>query len=155
MDHRFATALAALSLALAGAFASCGDDDGAPASATKDTAAPASAEIAATDFAFQPASLRGAAGQKLKLTIVNSGKAKHNFTIASASLDRDIEPGARLEVEVTFPASGGLAFQCKYHAARGMAGELLAGDAKPQPATGAKPAGSATASPGSAADYTY
>ena len=76
------------------------------------------------DFYFEPTLLKGKPGQKLSVELENEGKSEHNFSIDSQQLDKDLEPGDKLEVEVTFPKSGQLAFYCKYHRGQGMAGGL-------------------------------
>ena len=55
----------------------------------------------------------------------------HNITISSLGIDKDIPPQGRVEFVVTFPASGILAFSCKFHASLGMNGQLQAGDSAP------------------------
>jgi plastocyanin len=90
-------------------------------------------DLEADDFYFSPTFLQGAPGQKLKLTVENEGEAQHNLSLGGQGVDTDIPPDGKAEVEVTFPASGALRFFCKYHADEGMNGELLAGDATPQP----------------------
>lgn len=96
--------------------------------------------LEAGDFYFSPTFLRGAPGQKLKLEIENKGRAPHTFTLPEQKIDQTIPPGGKATVEVTLPQSGVLRFLCRFHAARGMNGELLAGDATPQPAS-SQPAG--------------
>ena len=90
-------------------------------------------DLEADDFYFSPTFLQGAPGQRLKLAVENEGEAQHNLSLGGQGVDTDIPPDGKAEVEVTFPASGALRFFCKYHADQGMNGELLAGDATPQP----------------------
>ncbi|MCC7105074.1 MAG: cupredoxin domain-containing protein [Chloroflexi bacterium] len=90
-------------------------------------------ELEADDFYFRPTFIRGRPGQKLKLEIENEGRVQHNFSLEAQRIDQNIAPDGKLEVEVTFPASGALRFYCKFHAGQGMNAELLAGDAQPQP----------------------
>ena len=52
----------------------------------------------------------------------------------SLGIDKDVPAKGKIDIEVTFPASGVALFTCKYHAAQGMSGELLVGDASPQAA---------------------
>jgi plastocyanin len=100
---------------------------------TRDVKALNELDLEADDFYFSPTFLQGAPGQKLKLTVENEGQAQHNLSLGGQGIDTDIPPDGKAEVEVTFPASGALRFFCKYHADQGMNGELLAGDATPQP----------------------
>jgi plastocyanin len=131
-------------LLLAGA---CGDDDDDADKidklgdqqvndhGTEDVTGKSEVEFETDNFYFGPTFLRGAAGQTLKLEIENEGDAKHNFTLMGSAIDTDIEPGAKAEIQVTFPASGVALFFCKYHRAQGMVGELLVGAAQPAAVT--------------------
>lgn len=76
------------------------------------------------DFYFEPTLLKGKPRQKLTIELENEGENEHNFSIDSQQLDEDVEPGDKVEVEVTFPKTGQLAFFCKYHKGQGMAGGL-------------------------------
>jgi plastocyanin len=40
------------------------------------------------------------------------------------SVDQDVGPGQRVEVELTFPRSGAVAFFCGYHSSERMRGGL-------------------------------
>ena len=74
---------------------------------------------------FSPTIVEGTAGQKVTLTITNtSNSVKHNFTIESQNINKDLTPGSEVTVTVTFPQSGTLEFFCEYHRSLGMAGEL-------------------------------
>ena len=67
------------------------------------------------------------------MRIANKGEEEHNFSLSVQQVDKDIAPAATAEIAVMFPSSGVLRFFCKYHVALGMNGQLLAGDATPQP----------------------
>ena len=84
-------------------------------------------DIDAVDFAFDPTVLSGSGGQTLTITIHNRGSATHNFSLPQQQIDQDVAPGQSVQVTVTFPAFGELAFFCKYHRSRGMLGALKAG----------------------------
>src|SRR6266536_3198383 len=56
--------------------------------------------------------------------VSGEGKAEHNLTISGQSVDKNVAAGEEAEVDVTFPQSGTLAFYCKFHQSRGMAGGL-------------------------------
>ena len=90
-------------------------------------------DLEADDYTFNPTFLRGSPGQNLTLSIANKGKEEHNFSLPAQQVDKDIALAATAEVAVMFPSSGVLRFFCKYHVALGMNGQLLAGDATPQP----------------------
>jgi plastocyanin len=88
-------------------------------------------DLEADEYYFEPAFLRGAPGQKLKLEIENESSTLHSFTIPEQKLDMNIPPKGKVVVEVTFPPSGVVRFFCRFHSALGMDGELLTRDAKP------------------------
>jgi plastocyanin len=125
--------------------AACGSDDEKPKTTTlgsityadhgtKDVKGKAGLELEADSFYFSPTFVRGTAGQKLTLKIENESKDQHNLSLAAQQIDTDIPPKGKVTVEVTIPPSGVVRFFCKYHTDRGMNGELLSGDATPQPA---------------------
>jgi len=88
-------------------------------------------ELEADDYYFSPTFLRGKPGQKLTLLIENEASTLHNISIPALGIDKDIPPKGKVEADVTFPASGVLAFACKFHGSLGMNGQLLTGDAAP------------------------
>ena len=95
---------------------------------TKDVRKLSKLELEADDYYFGPTFLRGNPGQKLTLMIENEVSTLHNITIPSLGIDRDIPPKGKVQVDVTFPASGMLNFSCKFHGPLGMAGMLKAGE---------------------------
>ena len=88
-------------------------------------------ELEADDYYFSPTFLRGKPGQKLTLVVESEASTLHNISIPALGIDKDIPPKGKVQVDVTFPASGVLAFSCKFHGPLGMNGQLLAGDAAP------------------------
>lgn len=84
------------------------------------------------DYYFAPTFLRGRPGQTLQLVIENDSGSLHTISIPALKIDSDIPPRGKVIVQVTFPQSGALRFFCKFHAALGMNGGLLAGDATPR-----------------------
>jgi plastocyanin len=89
-------------------------------------------DLDAGDFYFKGTFIRGDPGQKLTLQMNNPAQQVHNISIPEQVLDQDLPPGLdRVNVDVTFPMSGGVQFFCKYHTARGMNGLLLVGDVPP------------------------
>jgi plastocyanin len=100
---------------------------------TKDAKGQTEVEVEADDYYFKPTFLRGVPGQKLRLEVENESGALHNISITGQRIDKDISPKGKVEVDVVFPASGVVHFHCKFHSALGMNGQLLAGDAAPQP----------------------
>ena len=99
---------------------------------TKDVKGQGELDLEADDYYFEPTFLRGTPGQKLKVEIENESSTLHNFSIPDQHLDIDIPPKGKVVVEITFPSSGVVRCFCKFHSAKGMNGELLTGDAKPQ-----------------------
>lgn len=83
------------------------------------------------DFFFRPTILEGIAGQRISLQLRNTGKVKHNLSIPSQKIDKDVAPGKTYALTVTFPRSGSLVFLCKYHAAQNMRGALKVGTSRP------------------------
>jgi YVTN family beta-propeller protein len=100
---------------------------------TKDVKGQAELDLEADDYYFAPTFLRGEPGQKLTLEIENESGTLHNISLPEQHIDTDIPPKGKMKVEVTIPSSGVVHFFCKFHRALGMNGELLAGDATPQP----------------------
>ncbi len=104
--------------------------------------------LEADDYYFAPTFLRGKPGQKVQLEIGNDSGTLHNISIPGLRIDKDLPPKEKVVVDMTFPESGALRFFCKFHAALGMNGGLLAGDATPQqissrlPESALEPAGS-------------
>jgi plastocyanin len=76
------------------------------------------------DFYFEPTVLMGEAGQTVNIELENEGQAPHTFTLDDESIDQEVQPGQKVEVEVTFPDSGHLGFICRFHFADGMIGAL-------------------------------
>jgi YVTN family beta-propeller protein len=93
--------------------------------ATLDVSATAEVTIRADDYSFAPAALRGRAGQRLRLRVDNAASTLHNLSAPLLGLDRDLPPGARVEVDVVLPASGPVPFFCKFHAPLGQEGLFL------------------------------
>src|SRR2546426_1189130 len=96
---------------------------------TKDVRNLSKLELEADDYYFSPTFLRGRPGQKLTLLVESEASTLHNISIPALGIDRNIPPKGKVEVNVTFPSSGVLAFFCKFHGALGMNGQLLTGDA--------------------------
>lgn len=95
---------------------------------TKDVRKVSKLELEADDYYFAPTFLRGTPGQKLTLIVESEGSTLHNISIPALGIDRDVSPKGKMQVDVTFPASGVLTFFCKFHGALGMNGQLLTGD---------------------------
>jgi YVTN family beta-propeller protein len=98
---------------------------------TKDVRNVSKLELEADDYYFSPTFLRGKPGQKLTLVVESEAGTLHNISIPTLGIDKDIPPKGKVQVTVTFPASGVLAFFCKFHGSVGMNGQLLTGDTAP------------------------
>lgn len=79
------------------------------------------------DFYFQPTVLIGTPGQAIELVAENTSEGTHSITIPEQGVDHIVEPGGRERISVTFPATGVVAFICRFHAASGMVGGLVSG----------------------------
>ena len=95
---------------------------------TKDVRNVSKLELEADDYYFSPTFLRGTPGQKLTLLVESEARTLHNISIPALGIDQDVPPKGKAQVTVTFPASGVLAFFCKFHGPLGMNGQLLTGD---------------------------
>src|SRR3954468_22750122 len=60
-------------------------------------------EVAMNNFAFSPAVLSGAPGQKQTIHLTNSSGTEHNFTLKDQKVDKDVENGEDADVTITFP----------------------------------------------------
>ncbi len=74
------------------------------------------------DDHFAPTVLRGAPGQRLSLTLRNTGETPHHFSTADQQLIVEVQPGMTAEGRITLPQSGNLSFFCLLHREDGMAG---------------------------------
>jgi plastocyanin len=76
------------------------------------------------DFYFEPTVMMGDPGQELSIELENEGQAPHTFTLDDESIDQELQPGDKVEVDVTFSDSGHIGFICRFHFADGMIGAL-------------------------------
>jgi YVTN family beta-propeller protein len=106
---------------------------------TKDARNLSKQELEADDYCFSPTFLRGRPGQTLTLLVENEAGTLHNVSIPALGIDKDIPPKGKVQVDVTFPASGTLALSCKFHGPLGMNGQLLTADAGPSGARDHRP----------------
>ena len=107
-----------LVVALALALGACGKSKSKAASSGSGTT------VEGYDFRFDPKALNVKTGQKVTLTFKNEGKVEHNFSVSSASVDKDAENGKTVSVSFTPDQAGKIQFFCKYHKSRGMVGTL-------------------------------
>jgi YVTN family beta-propeller protein len=83
------------------------------------------ATLWADDYYFAPTFLEGRAGQRLRLRVENAASTLHNLSATALSLDRDLPPRGRVEIDVVLPLSGPVHFFCKFHAPMGQNGLFL------------------------------
>ncbi len=95
-----------------------------PAASSGDSAA-TQATITMIDIAFQPKALTIPANTDVKVTLVNSGAALHNFSIDELGIDVDVAPGETGSVTINAKA-GAYQFYCNVpgHRQAGMEGAL-------------------------------
>jgi plastocyanin len=114
---------------------------------TKDVSGMSSLELELDDFYFNPTVLEGTAGQTLTLEAKSEGKQTHTFTIADANIDQEFASDSSHTIEVTFPDSGILVFECKFHGSQGMRGALSVGPLSEADTGSSGPGGGVPTSP--------
>ena len=85
-----------------------------------------SLDVELDNFYFNPTTIKGVAGSKVTLNLMNEAGTKHNFTLADQNINQDLDPHQDVSVTVTIPSSGSLQFHCEYHEGSGMIGQLVA-----------------------------
>lgn len=88
-------------------------------------------EIEADDVYFGPTFVKAAPGATVTVELHNEGKMEHTFTIDGTSVDQDLKPDQKVDVDVKIPDNGALQFHCRFHGNQGMQGAFYT-------ATGAK-----------------
>ena len=102
--------------------------------------APASVSITASEFKFSPNSIKAEVGQKVTLTLQNSGVVEHDVTIPSAGFSLLARAGQTATGDFTFDKPGVFDFFCSIpgHKDAGMKGSVTVVDplaaAAPAPA---------------------
>ena len=105
----FAAVLAAALLAAC----SGGGEEGTSGGGTG--AAPADATITIQNFAFNPDTISGSAGETITIAISTKDSVEHSFTLNDDSVSKDFEDGDSGTVQVTLPDSGTIGWHCEYH----------------------------------------
>src|SRR5262249_45662362 len=95
---------------------------------TKDGRGLSNVELEADHYYCEPTSRRCVPGQKLRLVLESEASTLHNITIPALGIDKNIAPKGKVQLDVTFPASGALTFYCKFHGPLGMKGMLKTGE---------------------------
>jgi plastocyanin len=110
--------------------AGCGSDDGDQAS-SDGNAGGGSVELTATEFAFDPSTVRVDAAGKTTFTLVNDGKFQHALEIEGQGVEEEtekIDGGKTAELTVDLKP-GEYEFYCPVgnHREQGMEGTLVVG----------------------------
>ena len=89
---------------------------------TEDIGAATTLTLDLGDFYFAPTYVVADPGTKLAITLENTGKAPHTFTVLDPKVDVTVEAGGEGAASLTLPASGTVAFYCRFHRTQGMQG---------------------------------
>jgi len=127
--------------------AACGDDDASGGDGNGKTDGKAPVELEGTvnegetgavskgavemeldNFYFGPTYTKAEAGSTVTVSLHNEGDTTHTFTIDSLGVDEELEPDAKVEVEVTLPKSGAIRYYCRLHGDQGMQGAFYANE---------------------------
>ena len=74
-------------------------------------------------YYFEPTFIKPESGITLTVTLKNTSKVEHNFSITSLKIDKDVEAGKTETVTVKLPTgTAPVEFFCKYHKSLGMQG---------------------------------
>jgi plastocyanin len=117
---------------------------------TKDVTGRDELEVEQDDFYFNPTFIKAKPGSTLKVELTNEGDVQHTFTIDALNIDETVDKGASKDVTVKLPASGAVAFYCRFHKGQGMQGAFFftSGDSVGSGGGGATPSGSSDDSGG-------
>lgn len=106
-------------------------ETGQPTGASPTTQAPTAEtteiSVNGTEFSFNPASISVKAGEHIKLTFKNNGRASHNLILEGVGVGTKTIGGGQTDViEFTAPSSGTYNFFCSIpgHRTSGMEGSL-------------------------------
>lgn len=91
------------------------------------TGATPTVEIEQNDFYFNATFLKADPGATVTVDLKNNGKNQHTFTIDSLGIDQVVNADGKANVQVKIPATGEVAFYCRFHKASGMQGALYTG----------------------------
>lgn len=83
--------------------------------------------VVGTEFSFNPSRIRVRAGERIKITFKNNGRAPHNFILEGLDIGTKIIGAGQIDVvEFVAPASGTYTFFCSVagHRTAGMKGSL-------------------------------
>ena len=77
------------------------------------------------DSYFAPTYIKGTPGANITLDLTNEGALPHTFTVDSPKVDVTVPAGGTGKAAFKLPASGALAFYCKFHQQGGMQGAIF------------------------------
>lgn len=127
-----AAALASGALALAG----CGSGDGetTPAPATGGGSGAKEVSLSATEYSFDPGSIKIDEPGTYTFTLTNDGSVEHALEVEGQGVEEEtdtLDPGSTGRVTITFSKVGTYEFYCPVddHRDRGMEGTLTIGQA--------------------------
>jgi plastocyanin len=84
--------------------------------------------IDATEYEFRPGTIEVSPGERLIITIKNTGRIFHTFTIDELNIDVSLNPGDEKTVEIVVPSGvDKITFYCRPHVGLGMVGEFVVG----------------------------
>ncbi|MEB3860044.1 MAG: cupredoxin domain-containing protein, partial [Desulfurococcales archaeon] len=84
--------------------------------------------IDATEYEFTPGTIEVSPGERLIITVKNTGRIFHTFTIDELNIDVALNPGDEKTVEVVIPSGvDKITFYCRPHVGLGMVGEFVVG----------------------------
>jgi plastocyanin len=87
----------------------------APTTTEMAAAKPAAVTLVAQGISWKTTKLSFKADQKVTVTVQNKDTVEHNFTLAAAKADKDVEGGQTVKVVFTAPGPGTYQFHCEYH----------------------------------------
>jgi plastocyanin len=67
--------------------------------------------LTVTAAGFEPATVRARAGELIRLAVV-AGDREHCFSLPAGAIEKRLQPGRSVVVEVTFERPGSYAFTC-------------------------------------------
>ena len=74
-------------------------------------------------YYFEPTFVKAVSGAHVTVTLKNTSKVEHNFSITALGVSKDVEAGKTETVTVTLPTgTAPVDFFCKYHKSLGMQG---------------------------------
>lgn len=117
---------------------------------TKDVTGRDELEVEQDDFYFNPTFIKAKPGSTLKVELTNEGDVQHTFTIDALNIDETLDKGASKAVTVKLPASGAVAFYCRFHKGQGMQGAFFFNAGDSVGSGGTAPSGSASGDDGGA-----